>query len=203
MKVTKNQLKRIIKEELKAIMKEGTWTPVEQTPEEKAAHAEMFAGAQSGTMSDEEWKANREKRRALRKQRKAQPAAAPAQAQPAAAPAQAQPAAAPAQAQPAAGTSQVAAELAKKLKPYFPPATGMATAVITALVKAPDEAAARETFPSQFEEKLIRAWGFIKKQIKHEQRDNPDLKETDVYIAMARDEGWTDEYIRKIAGGAG
>ena len=189
MKITKKLLKRIIKEELEATMKEYRVVDkrprktTQQTPEEKAAHAEMFAGA--GTMSDEEWKANREKRRALRKQRKAQPAAAQAQAQP------------------AADTSQVAAELAKKLKPYFPPGGGMATAVITALVQEPEEAGARETFPSQFEEKLIRAWGFIKKQIKHEQRKNPDLKDTDVYIAMARDEGWTDEYIRKIAGGAG
>ena len=174
MKITKKLLKRIIKEELEATMKErvvskgGTrksnWKTTQQSPEEQAAFKAKMAGG------------------------KAPPA---------------QPAAAQAQAQPAADTSQVAAELAKKLKPYFPPGGGMATAVITALVQEPEEAGARETFPSQFEEKLIRAWGFIKKQIAHEQRDNPDLKETDVYIAMARDEGLTDEYIRKIAGGAG
>jgi phage-related minor tail protein len=174
MKITKSQIKRIIKEELMHFMDERrkVLEEVEQTPEERAEFKRRMA------MSPEEAKADRTarkaKRLAARKAKKAQP-----------------------------DTSQAAAELAKKLKPYFPPAAGMATAVITALVKAPDEAAARKTFPSQFEEKLIRAWGFIKKQIALEQRDNPDLKETDVYIAMARDEGWTEEYIGKIAGGAG
>ena len=176
MKITKSQIKRIIKEELMHFMDERrkVLEEVEQTPEERAEFKRRMA------MSPEEAKADRTARKAKRlAARKAK------------------------KAQPAADTSQAAAELAEKLKLYFPPGGGMATAVITALVKAPDEAAARETFPSQFEEKLIRAWGFIKKQIALEQRDNPDLKETDVYIAMARDEGWTEEYIGKIAGGAG
>ena len=85
MKITKKLLKRIIKEELEATMKEyrvvdkgQKWKTSKQSPEEKAAHAAQMARAATGKMTDEEWKAAREKRRALRKQRKAQPAAAPA-----------------------------------------------------------------------------------------------------------------------------